>query len=471
MVCWDLGLPEKLANWPHCNIRQCRKYERHARLRIELGGNELVMLDYVGVKQSKPDSSSGSGAGDWLWEFASARGLDRRRFLRLLITGGAAAVLAGCLGIEQRFEGPPLARTQGEPDPAPGSPWFKDPGPFIRHDEKSLEARLENMEDLITPNRLFFVRNNSVSIDLDVTDWRLSIEGDAVAEPMHLTYSDVKGLPSRTLISYLECAGNHRAMFDLVNGRKAAGTQWMTGAISNGEWTGAALSDVLTLAGIQADAANVLLVGLDSDSPEKGFRYVLPVEKAMRPDTLLAYGLNGETLPKDHGFPLRALVPGWVGSANIKWLGHIVVSSEKLWTRNNTTSYVLIGDRYAPEGEARGIPVTAQVIKSALALPWPAQLTAGNHLVHGFAHSPAGPISRVEWSADSGTTWTDAELPGEQPDRSWARFELVWKAEPGEWTIMTRATDVAGNSQPDKVPFNEKGYLFNQPAPHPIRVT
>ena len=162
---------------------------------------------------------------------------------------------------------------------------------------------------------------------------------------------------------------------------------------------------------------------------------------------------------------------GWVGSASIKWLGRIVVSTEKLWTRNNTTSYVLIGDRYEPEGEAEGIPVTAQVIKSALALPWPAQLSAGTHLIHGFAHSPDGPISRVEWSADSGATWTDAKLPVEQTDLSWARFEIVWEAEPGESTIMTRATDVAGNSQPDQVPFNEKGYLFNQPVPHPIRVT
>ena len=397
--------------------------------------------------------------------------MNRRQFLRLTLAGGTSAVLAGCIGIEQRFEGPPAIQTPAGSSPVSSSPWFKDLSPFIRHDDKSLEARLENMDGMITPNRLFFVRNNSVSLDLDGTDWRLSVEGDAVAEPMELTYADIKGLPSRTLISYLECAGNHRAMFDLVNGQKAAGTQWMTGAIGNGEWAGAALRDVLTLAGIQANATSVLLVGLDSESPEEGFRYVLPVEKAMDPDTLLAYELNGETLPKDHGFPLRALVPGWVGSANIKWLGRIFVSSEQISTRNNTTSYVLIGDEYAPEGEARGIPVTAQVIKSALALPWPAELSAGNRLIHGFAHSPDGTISRVEWSADSGSTWIDADLPGEQPDHSWARFEFAWDAEPGDHTIMTRATDVAGNRQPDNVPFNEKGYLFNQPVPHPIRVT
>jgi len=371
-------------------------------------------------------------------------------------------VLAACVGTEPSSETPAAATD---------SPWFKDPAPFIRRDGKGLEARLETMQGLITPNRLFFVRNNCVSIDVDASTWQLSVEGDGVAEPLELTYDDVKSLPSRTLTSYLECAGNHRAMFGLLQGRESSGTQWMTGAVGNGEWVGVPLRDVLTLAGIHASAASVLLVGLDAESPEEGFRYVLPVEKAMQPDTLLAYALNGETLPKDHGFPVRALVPGWVGSANIKWLGRIVVSSEQQWTRNNTTHYSLIGDAYPPEGESLGKPATEQVIKSALALPWPAELSAGRHRIHGYAHSPAGPISRVEWSTDSGRTWADAALPGEQPDLSWARFEFAWEADPGERTIMTRATDAVGNTQPDRVPFNEKGYLFNQPLPHPIRVT
>ena len=418
------------------------------------------------MNQGEPDPAPArwDGDGESLWQFARGRGMDRRQFLRLMMVGGAAAVLAACVGTE-------TPAPTSTPLDAASYPFFKDPAPFIERDSKGLEARLENMQGLITPNRYFFVRNNSVSIDLDATDWRLFVEGDAVAEPMELTYDDILSLPSRTLISYLECAGNHRAMFNLLNGQETFGTQWMTGAVGNGEWTGVALRDVLTLAGIGDNAVSVLLVGLDTESPEDGFRYVLPVEKAMHPDTLLAYALNGETLPKDHGFPLRALVHGWVGSANIKWLGRIVVSSEQLWTRNNTTSYTLIGDDYPPEGESQGKPVTEQVIKSALALPWPAELPTGRRRLHGYAHSPAGIISRVEWSADSGRTWTDTELPGGQPDLSWARFEFVWDAEPGEHAIMTRATDVAGNTQPDQVPYNKKGYLFNQPLPHPIRVT
>ena len=329
---------------------------------------------------------------------------------------------------------------------------------------------MENMQGLITPNRHFFVRNNSVSLDLDASDWRLVVEGDGVSLPIKLTYDEVRSLPSHTLISYLECAGNHRALFGIVNGRQSSGTQWMTGAVGNGEWLGVRLSDVLTLAGIRDDAVSVLLVGLDTESPEEGFRYVLPVEKAMHPDTLLAYALNGETLPRDHGFPLRAVVPGWVGSSHIKWLGRILVSSEQLWTRNNTTSYTLIGDAYPPEGESEGVPVTEQAIKSALALPWPAELSAGRQRIHGYAQSPAGPVTRVEWSEDGGRTWAEAEVSATQPDYSWARFEFEWDAASGEHTIMTRATDTAGNTQPDAVPFNAKGYLFNQPAPHPVRV-
>ena len=120
---------------------------------------------------------------------------------------------------------------------------------------------------------------------------------------MELTYDDVRSLPSRTMTSYLECAGNHRAMFDLLNGRKASGTQWMTGGVGNGEWVGASLADVLTLAGIHASAVSVLLVGLDEESPEEGFRYVMPVEKAMHPDTLLPTLSMGRYCPKTTAFP------------------------------------------------------------------------------------------------------------------------------------------------------------------------
>ena len=406
-----------------------------------------------------------------LWQFAQQRGMDRKRFLEALSDGGLTAALAVCMD----FAGPNEQRADDEvTNDSLATPrhWFKDTSSFIKHDNgRCLESRLENMCGVITPTNQFFVRNNSVSLDVGLDNWRLSIEGDAVSKPLALTYTDIQALPSRTVVAYLDCAGNQRAMFDLVNGQETEGTQWGTGGVSNGEWVGTPLRDVLKLAGITDDAVSVLLVGLDTESPEKGFRSVIPVEKALHPDTLLAYALNGEALPKDHGFPLRALVPGWVGSSNVKWLGRIEVSSNAVWTRNNTTSYVLIGDEYPPEGEAQGKVTHCQVIKSALALPWPADLLAEPRRIHGYAHSPDGTIRSVEWSLDSGRTWQDATLHTPQVQYSWARFEFAWDPAPGSYTIMTCATDAAGNRQPDAIPFNEKGYLFNQPVPHPIQVS
>ena len=285
-----------------------------------------------------------------LWQLARERGVSRRRFLQLLSAGGTAAVLAACTGLPLPTGTLPLA----DENTAEAPPFSKDPAPFIELGGGNLEARLENMQGLITPSRYFFVRNNSVSLEVDAADWRLTVEGDAVASRLELSYDDILNLPSQTYISYLECSGNQRAMFDLVKGQAAKGTQWKTGAVGNGVWTGATMRDVLERAGITEEAVSVLLIGLDTGSPEEGFRRVMPVEKAMDSDTLLAYALNGEVLPRDHGFPLRALAPGWVGAASVKWLGRIVVSSNQLWTRNNTTSYTLIGDAYPPVGESAG---------------------------------------------------------------------------------------------------------------------
>ena len=407
-----------------------------------------------------------AGRADPLWALASSRGLSRRRFLALFLAGGAAAVLAAC-----GDEIPEWAADSQPAQPTEFQLVFKDSTPFIDHGQAGLESRLELQSGPTTPNELFFVRNNSRSVDLALRGWSLRIEGDAVDQPMKLSLDDILRLPQRTMTSYLECAGNQRVMFDLLRGRAASGTQWGRGAIGSAEWTGASLVDVLTLAGVTTDALSVLLVGLDRESPEAGFQRAMPIEKALHPDTLLAHRMNGAPLPRDHGYPLRAIVPGWVGSSQIKWLGRIVVSAKPQWTRNNTTSYVLIGDEYKPQGEARGPVVTVQSIKSALALPWPAAMERGHRQLNGHAHSPHGDISVVEWSDDDGASWHPAALTGQQVDYGWAQFHFEWEATTGEHTITTRATDVEGNTQPASVPFNEKGYLFNQPLPHPISVT
>ena len=376
---------------------------------------------------------------------------DRRRFLQLL---AMASIAQGC------------EMSTSEEDAA----FFKDTTPFIMHGNTSLEARVENQSGFLTPTDRFFVRNNDRSLDIDVSTYRLTVSGDAVAHPLSLTYDNLLAMPSRTVFSYLECGGNQRAFFSTLLGRSAIGTQWGRGGVGMAVWTGVPLVEVLTQAGVSEAAYALQLIGLDSGAPEGGFRRPLPIAKALDPDTILAYRMNGAFLPRDHGFPIRALVPGWVGSSSIKWLGAIEVSSEAIWSRNNTTSYVLIGDDYPPEGEAQGQVATTQSIKSTLELPWPAQLAPGTHRIRGYAHSPHAPVARVEWSTDDGQSWQDATVLDPVMQYAWARFEFSWQAAAGNRRLMTRATDLAGYTQPEAVPFNEKGYLFNMPLPHPVTV-
>lgn len=381
--------------------------------------------------------------------------LTRRTFLHTLSAGGSAVLLGGCT------RGPGTASAADS-----GAPWVKDPTPFIQH-PTNLETRLEDITGFLTPNSLFFVRNHAPTPRIDPVTYRLRVEGNAIERSLDLTYDDLLALPSHTTIAYLECAGNWRGFFDTVVGRAASGGQWGTGAVGCASWTGISLASVLERAGVRSDATTVNLVGLDQGA----FERPMPIEKALDRDTLLAYSMNGEPLPPDHGFPIRAVVPGWAGGSNIKWIGRIVVSSEQIWTKNNTTSYVLIGDDW-PRDEyepAQGAPITTLNVKSALALPWPASLRAGSQRLRGFAYSPHGKIARVQWSIDGGG-WRNARILNPVLPHAWVRFEIAWNATAGDHTMRVRATDELGNTQPDSVPFNEKGYLLNIPLPHPVQV-
>ncbi len=388
------------------------------------------------------------------WRRCRNHGMSRRQFVELLSLGGCAAALAAC-GASPDVSGEAL------------QPWVKDPSPFIRY-PTNLETRLELIRGFITPNDLFFVRNHAPTPHIDVETYRLRVEGDGVERPLELTYQDILDLSGQSTIAYLECAGNWRSFFAKVLGQTAAGGQWGTGAVGCASWTGCSLSAVLRLAGVRRNAVDVNLLGLDDGE----FNRPMSIEKAMDPDTLLAYAMNGETLPADHGFPIRGVVPGWAGSNSVKWLGRIVVSTEKLWVRNNTTSYVLVGADWPAERHhpADGSPITTLNIKSTLALPWPANLQRGSRVLRGFAYSPHGTIARVEWSEDDDHNWRPASLLQPILEHAWVRFEFVWEARPGSHTVRVRATDARGNTQPEAVPFNEKGYLLNIPLPHPVDV-
>ena len=397
-----------------------------------------------------------------LIERARREGISRRDLMKIFTVGGLGAVFAAC-------ERPPApSSSSGSELGVADVPWVKNPDPFIQH-PTNLETRLELLDGVITPNELFFVRNHAPTPRLDVAEYRLRVEGDAIGEAIELTMSDLRALPSESVVAYLECGGNWRGFWGSVVGRAAAGGQWGTGGVSCAEWGGPTLASVLGLAGIRSGAVDVDLIGLD----EGGFSRPMPIERALDPTTVLAHTMNGVDLPPDHGFPLRGVVPGWVGSSCVKWLGRIVVSSEKIWSRNNLTSYVLIGDdwpadQYAP---ADGGPINAGVVKSALALPRPAELSVGSNSIFGFAYSPSGPVQHVEWSADGGSSWQAARILEPVLPHAWQRFQFEWDAPAGNHTLLTRATDAAGQTQPDQIAYNSKGYLLNIVLPHAVTVS
>lgn len=390
----------------------------------------------------------------------------RRDFVRAAGAGPAAAWLAACGGAGDAgssTDAEAAIASRGERPPR----WAKDPSPFIQR-TLNLETRLELVDGFITPNELFFVRNHSPTPAIDPEGYTLRVEGDGAETELRLDLSTLESLPQHTITAYLECAGNWRGLYPELTGTRASGGQWTTGAVGCAEWSGPSLATVLDLAGVRPGTVDVNLVGLDST----GFERAMPLAKARDPDTIIALRMNGEPLPADHGFPARSVVPGWSGSSSIKWLGSIQLSTERVWNSNNTSSYVLIGDEWPAEehAPAEGAVITELVVKSALALPRPAQLAPGSHVLHGFAHAPAGPVSAVEWSPDGGTTWMEAEIVDPILPLAWQRFEFEWDATPGAHTLATRATDAAGNTQPDEPLMNEKGYLLNVPLPHPVQV-
>jgi DMSO/TMAO reductase YedYZ molybdopterin-dependent catalytic subunit len=227
---------------------------------------------------------------------------------------------------------------------------------------------------------------------------------------------------------------------------------------------------VLARAGLSRHAVDVLPQGLDPDYVTGGVnlgkvRRPLPVAKALQ-DVLLAYEMNGRPLPPDHGFPVRLVVPSWVGIASIKWLGQIEVSDTPLLSPWNTQFYRLLGPTYPPEGTV----VTRQVVKSAFELPRDAVLTTGHQVLTGRSWSGNGRIRHVDVSTD-GVTWSRARPTSPALDRGWLQWEFPWHpTTPGAYTLRARATDSTGARQPDVATYNTQGYLFDGIVQHPVTV-
>src|SRR5258706_351680 len=197
-------------------------------------------------------------------------------------------------------------------------------GLIIREKEPTnLEAPFDQVDSYLTPTELFYIRSHFPPPRLDVASYRLRIDG-AVSNPLSLSYNDIRTIPSETRIATLECAGNSRVF--LVP--QAAGAQWELGAVGNAEWTGVPLGASLERAGIEEDACEIVLEGADHGMPKEppvppvpiSYARSLPRDKAIQREVLIAYKMNGRDLPPDHGYPVRAIVPGHYGMASVNWL-------------------------------------------------------------------------------------------------------------------------------------------------------
>ena len=387
---------------------------------------------------------------------ARAAGLSRRRFLQILSAGTGAAVIGGVRSRAVNAE----TTTDLVVKPTPPE-FFYDLG-----SNKEMRWEVMYTRGYVVPNELFFVRDHSRTARLDAASWRLRVEGSGVSDPREFTYDEILALPSVSVMRFIECAGNGRSFFEPAYNRRAQGGQWKLGAIGVAEWTGVPLREVLDRAGVRDTARDVMPEGLD----ELKVRRPMPIAKALADDTLLVYAMNGQILPPDHGFPVRVLVPGWIGVANIKWVGRIEVSEQPLYSPWSTESYVLIGPEYKPNPPAKGPALTFQNVKSAFELPWDAELPAGRHLLRGRSWSGQGKIARVEVSLNREITWQAARLREPNIAQAWVRWDLDWDAQPGDYSLRAQATDERGNKQRAIEPWNDQGYLYGAVVHHPVRV-
>ncbi|MEU0227353.1 sulfite oxidase [Streptomyces sp. NPDC006284] len=401
----------------------------------------------------------------WLAGEARADGVTRRRLLTLLAATAAATALPATAP----------ARAVDSPIVKPLPPdWFIPRG-------TNAETRWEALRGTghHTPNELFFVRNHTATPVLDAADWRLRLWGDglrgkpAEGRPVEFGYDDLRALPSTTRTAFVECAGNGRSHYATQQGETPTGTAWTLGAVGVARWRGVRLSHVLRRAGLSAHAVDVQPRGLDAEYVSGGenlgrVRRPLPLGKALD-DVLLAYEMNGEPLPYDHGYPVRVLVPSWVGIASVKWVGDIQVSAQPLYSPWNTTFYRLFGPAHPEEGSA---PLTRQTVKSAFELASGASFPVGEEQVlHGRSWSGAGGVVRVDVSTDGGASWRRARLRDRPRSGTWSRWSLPWTpTAPGPTHLLARATDTAGRTQPDTTVFNTQGYLFDAVVRHPVTV-
>jgi DMSO/TMAO reductase YedYZ molybdopterin-dependent catalytic subunit len=336
---------------------------------------------------------------------------------------------------------------------------------LILHNDRpeDLETPLRYFETWVTPVDAFYVRQHLPRpAPIEPMAYRLAVNG-MVSRPLTLTLADLERLPQQTIPATLECAGNGRAFFR----PQVPGIQWGRGAVGNVEWSGPRVSDVLALAGADRSAAFLEIDGADQGAAgTPDFIRSMPMKKALDDSTVLALRMNGLPIPDIHGFPARLIVPGWCGSSFVKWVTRLSPTAARHNGFFMNPAYRFPKTAVAPGGAANAAdlePIEGMPVKSTITAPEDqTSLALGPQVIRGFAWAGEEAIERVEVSTDGGSRWSDAELSPQRLRFAWRLWQLRWQpANPGYYTILSRATDSAGRVQPVVPLWNPSGYLYN----------
>ena len=367
--------------------------------------------------------------------------------------------------------------TADAPPLAPAArPRVAEPGEGIGLDELALATRnhgmpLEALRYDVTPPGLHYVLTHYDIPAVDPSSWRLEITG-AVDRPLALGLDELARRPAVTSRVLLECAGNGRARLE----PRPVSQPWLLEAVGTAEWTGTPLAPLLEEAGLSPDAVDIVFTGADHGVErgiEQDYARGLPLAEALRADALLAWAMNGQPLPPQHGAPLRLVIPGWYGMAHVKWLTRIDVLTEPFTGYQNTTSY-----RLKVDPDEAGEPVTRIRPRALMAPPgWPDFLSrerfvrTGTVALSGRAWSGRAPVTGVAVSTDGGRTWDDAELAPVDPAHpfAWRSWGYDWSAAPGRHELLVRAADEQG-PQPVEQEWNRQGMANNLVQRVPVTV-
>ncbi|WP_328996377.1 sulfite oxidase [Kribbella sp. NBC_01245] len=348
-------------------------------------------------------------------------------------------------------------------------------GEGVTLEELQLAARnhgmpLEAMRYDVTPAGLHYVLVHYDIPAADAPNWQLELTG-CVEQPLSIGLTELKAMNRQIVRVTLECAGNGRARQD----PRPVSQPWLVEAVGTAEWTGVPLTVLLEHAGVRPDGVDVVFTGADHGferGVEQDYQRGLSLTEAMEVGALVAWEMNGEPLPPQHGFPLRLVVPGWYGMASVKWLRSIEVIDHEFTGFQNAVAY-----RLRSSADDPGVPVT-RIEPRALLIP-PGHpdfmsrariLKTGAVVLRGRAWSGWAPVDLVEVSVDGGASWREAELDAEGNDLAWRGFSVEWDATPGEYELTARARDESGRVQPLQAAWNRGGFANNSAHRIPVVV-